>query len=88
LNTNQNPGHALGCRHLLSQCQDSIEIQTYVAIIACLLMALWAGRTPTLCAHRLLQWRFSGWADEGELPAHHDLTLTIPSRHKLSSKQN
>jgi hypothetical protein len=62
--------HVLGCRHLLSQCQNGIEIQTYVAIIACLLMALWTGRKPTLRTYRMLQWYFSGWADEEELQAH------------------
>ena len=30
----------LGCRHLISQDQNGIEIQTYCAIIACMLIAL------------------------------------------------
>ncbi len=33
----------LGCRHLLSQDQNGIEIQTYCAIIACMLITLWTG---------------------------------------------
>jgi IS4 transposase len=40
--------HVLGCRHLLSTARAGIEIQTYVAIIACLLLALWTGGKPTL----------------------------------------
>ena len=39
--------HTLGCRHLLSHKQNSIEIQTYSAIMACMLIALWTGRKPT-----------------------------------------
>ena len=31
--------HMLGCRHLLSHKQNGIEIQTYSAIIACMLIA-------------------------------------------------
>ena len=62
--------HVLGCRHLLSQCENGIELQTYMAIIACLLIALWTGGKPTLSTYRMLQWYFSGWADEDELHAH------------------
>ena len=40
--------HVLGCRHLLSTARAGIEIQTYCAIIACLLLALWTGGKPTL----------------------------------------
>ena len=62
--------HVLGCRHLLSHCKNGIELQTYSAIIACLLIALWTGRKPTLRTYRMLCWHLSGWADEGELLAH------------------
>jgi IS4 transposase len=62
--------HVLGCRHLLSTCQNGIEIQTYAAILACLLIALWTGRRPTLRTHRMLCWYFLGWAEEEELLAH------------------
>ena len=40
--------HVLGCRHLLSYCQNGIELQTYAAIIACMLIALWTGRKLSL----------------------------------------
>ena len=62
--------HVLGCRHLLSQCENGIELQTYAAIIACLLIALWTGRKPTLSTYRMLCWHLGGWADEEELHAH------------------
>ena len=35
--------HVLGCRHLLSHSTNGIRIQVYLAIIACLLIALWTG---------------------------------------------
>ena len=62
--------HILGCRHLLSHCDNGIELETYAAIIACLLIALWTGRKPTLSTYRMMCWYFTGWADEDELLAH------------------
>ena len=60
----------LGCRHLLSQCENGIEIQTYVAIIACLLISLWTGRKPTLRTYEMLCFYMGGLASEDELLAH------------------
>jgi hypothetical protein len=62
--------HVLGCRHLISHCNNGIEIQTYVAIIACLLIALWTGKKPTLRTYEMICFYFSGLADEEELRAH------------------
>jgi hypothetical protein len=62
--------HVLGCRHLLSHCTNGIEIQTYVAIIVCLLIALWTGRKPTLRTYEMISFYFAGLADEEELLAH------------------
>ena len=62
--------HVLGCRHLLSHNQNGIELQTYAAIIACMLIALWTGRKPTLRTYEMLCWYFTGMADEEELLAH------------------
>jgi len=62
--------HILGCRHLLSQCQNGIELQTYAAIIACMLIALWTGRKPTLRTYEMLCWYFTGMADLEELTNH------------------
>lgn len=62
--------HILGCRHLLSYCRNGIELQTYAAIMACMLIALWTGRKPTLRTYEMLCWYFTGMADEDELLAH------------------
>jgi len=62
--------HVLGCRHLLSHDQRGIEIQTYCAIIACLLISLWTGRKPTLRTYEMICYYFSGLASEDELVAH------------------
>jgi hypothetical protein len=69
--------HVLGCRHLLSRHPNGIEIQTYCAIIACVLISLTAGRKPTLRTYEMLCFYFSGLADEDELLAH----LNRLSRH-------
>ena len=62
--------HVLGCRHLLAHNPNGIKIQTYSAIIACLLIALWTGRKPTLRTYEMLCWYLTGLADEEELDAH------------------
>ena len=62
--------HVLGCRHLLSHCSDGIRIQTYVAIMACLLIALWTGKKPTLRTYEMICFYFAGLASEAELLAH------------------
>ncbi len=62
--------HVLGCRHLLSHSQQGIEIQTYCAIIACMLISLWTGRKPTLRTYEMICYYFTGLASEGELLAH------------------
>ena len=62
--------HILGCRHLLSHDQNGIEIQTYCAIIACMLIALWTGKKPTLRTYEMICFYFTGLADEDELMEH------------------
>jgi Transposase DDE domain len=62
--------HILGCRHLLSHDPVGVEIQTYCAIIACMLISLWTGRKPTLRTYEMICHYFSGLADEDELLAH------------------
>lgn len=62
--------HVLGCRHLLSHSENGIEIQTYCAIIACLVMALYTGRKPTLRTYEMICHYFCGLASEEELLAH------------------
>lgn len=62
--------HVLGCRHLISDDRRGIEIQTYCAIIACMLISLTMGRKPTLRTYEMICYYFSGMADEDELLAH------------------
>jgi hypothetical protein len=45
--------HMLGYRHLLSRDPAGVEIQTYCAIIACMLISLWTGRKPTLRTYEM-----------------------------------
>jgi len=60
----------LGCSHLISNSQNGIEIQCYCAIIACLLINLWAGRKPTKRSFEMISYYFMGLASEEELIAH------------------
>ncbi len=60
----------LGCRHLLSRSKNGIEIQTYCAIIACMLISLWTGKKPTLRTYEMICWYLVGMADIEELIAH------------------
>jgi len=60
----------LGCSHLISHGQNGIEIQTYCAIIACLLINLWTGRKPTKRTFEMISYYFTGLASEAELIAH------------------
>ena len=62
--------HMLGCRHVLSHRANGIEIQVYLAIIVCMLIALWTGRKPTLRTLEMIRFYFTGWADCQELEAH------------------
>ena len=62
--------HLLGCRHLLSQCENGIQLQMYAAILACMLIALYTGGRPTVRTYEMLNWYFLGWADEEEIQAH------------------
>lgn len=70
--------HVLGCRHLLSHCSNGIEIQVYLGIIACLLLALWTGRKPTLRTYEMICFYFMGLATEEELQAHFE-KMNAPS---------
>jgi IS4 transposase len=60
----------LGCRHLLSTKQRGVEIQAYCAIIACLLILIYTGRTPTKRTFEMICFYLSGWATLEELQRH------------------
>jgi hypothetical protein len=76
--------HVLGCRHLLSHSQQGIEIQTYCAIIACMLISLWTGRKPTLRTYEMICYYFTGLASEEELLAH----LAKLQAHDAAAQKN
>lgn len=60
----------LGCRHLLSTCQNGVEMQVYLALIASLLVALWVGRKPTKRTYEMLCFYFMGVVELDELTDH------------------
>lgn len=70
--------HVLGCRHLLSHRVNGIQIQVYVAIIVCMLIALWTGKKPTLRTVEMIRWHAIGWASLDELEAHIAGLATLP----------
>lgn len=60
----------LGMRHLLSQRREGVEIQTYCAIIACLLINLWTGRKPNKRMMEMIGWYLLGLATVQEVLDH------------------
>ncbi len=71
--------HILGCRHLLSHRPNGIEVQVYLAIIVCMLIALWTRRKPTLRTVEMIRFYFTGWADSEELEAHIAKLQALPA---------
>lgn len=62
----------LGCRHLLSTKQNGVEIQVYAGLIACMLILLYTGRTPTKRTFEMLCYYMLGWATIDEVAGHID----------------
>jgi hypothetical protein len=60
----------LGCRHLVANNKNGVEIQVYLGIIASLLISLWTGRKPTKRTLEMVQFYFTGLASWEELQAH------------------
>jgi hypothetical protein len=60
----------LGRRHLVSESLDGLTVQVYVALIANLLLTLWAGKKPTKRTFEMFCLFFMGWATEEELQKH------------------
>lgn len=60
----------LGCSHLLSHHQNGVLIQSYCAIIACLLITLYSGCKPNKRTYEMICWYLAGVADDEELEAH------------------
>lgn len=76
--------HILGCRHLISHSQNGIELQTYCAIIACLLITLYTGRKPTIRTYEMISYYFCGLASEEELLAH---VAKLAAQDEVKAKQ-
>jgi hypothetical protein len=57
----------LGMRHLLSQREAGVEIQSYCVIIACLLINLWTGRRPNKRMVEMVGWYLLGLASEQDV---------------------
>jgi hypothetical protein len=62
--------HLLGMRHLLSQKKNGVKIQTYLAVIACLLIGLQTGRRPDKRTVEMVGWYLLGLASEQDVIAH------------------
>jgi len=60
----------LHCNHLLSTKQNGVEIQAYMAIIACLLILIYTGCTPNKRTFEMICLYLQGWAELDELEAH------------------
>lgn len=69
----------LGCRHLVSDSENGVQIQVYVALIASLLIVLWTGRKPTKRTWEMIQFYLIGWASLEELERH--LSTLKPSEN-------
>ena len=59
----------LGCRHLISQRVQGIQVQVYCAVIACMLINLWTGKRPGKQMVNMLAWYFMGVATAAEVEA-------------------
>ena len=60
----------LGMRHLLSQRPGGIDIQTYCAVIVCMLINLQTGKKPDKYTVLMLHWYQLGVATEQEVIDH------------------
>ena len=72
----------LSCQHLLSLSQNGIQIQVYCALIASLLIRLWAGRKPTKRTFEMICLYFQGWATLDELIKHIELLKSNDQKQK------
>jgi len=68
-----------GCRHLLSTKPEGVEIQIYMAIIACIMILSITGKTPTKRTYETICFYLLGWASLEELEEHIRKLKTNPS---------
>lgn len=57
----------LGCRHLISQRKQGVQIQIYAAMIACMLLNLCTGIKPAKAVMEMLLWHQLGFANENDV---------------------
>ena len=60
----------LGCRHLSWEHPRGIVLETYCAILACVLMHQATGRQPSRRTYEMLCYYVMGWADLGVVMSH------------------
>jgi len=57
----------LGCGHWMAESQRGVTIQIYLALIAALILQLYAGRRPNKRMMELIRFYLMGWCNEAEL---------------------
>lgn len=60
----------LGCRRLLSENENGVTLQVYLAVIASLLISLWIGGKPNKRTYEMLCLLLQGWASIEEVERH------------------
>ena len=60
----------LGCRHLVAENRNGVQLQMYAALIVGLLIQLRTGRQPTKRTFEAIQFYLMGWVGDEELDAH------------------
>jgi IS4 transposase len=59
----------LGCRHLLSDKHNGVEIQAYCAMIVCMLILIYTGERPNRAMYQMVWYYLIGLASLKELEA-------------------
>ncbi|MFM8495877.1 MAG: IS4 family transposase [Planctomycetia bacterium] len=59
----------LGCKHLISDKHNGIEIQAYCAMIVCMLILIYTGEKPNRAMHQMVWYYLIGLASLKELEA-------------------
>lgn len=57
----------LGCRHLINQRKNGVQIQILCAMIACMLLNLQTGLKPAKAVMEVIMWHMLGFADEQDV---------------------
>ena len=73
----------LGCRHLISQRKNGVQIQVYCAMIACMLLNLRTGLKPAKAVMEILMWQMLGFADEQDVQTQIEKTRREQEKARL-----